>query len=94
MQHWFVYYKLDPASARAVEAGLRGMLAEVAAECGVRARLMRRAEGADGAVTLLEVYEGVERPETFEGALSSAVSRAGLPAELVAQRRIERFEDL
>ncbi|MCU0764895.1 MAG: DUF4936 family protein [Burkholderiaceae bacterium] len=94
MQHWFVYYKLDPASARAVEPALRAMLSRLAADCGVRARLLRRADGADGAVTLLEVYEGVERPETFDGSLSSALSRAALPATLVAQRRIERFEDV
>lgn len=94
MQHRFVYYKLDPASAQAIEPHLRRMLAEVAAACGVRARLMRRADGADGALTLLEVYEGIERPEVFDGTLSSAVSRAGLPAALVAQRRTECFEDI
>jgi hypothetical protein len=55
---------------------------------------MRRADAADGPVTLLEVYDGIEQPEAFEGALSAAVARAGLPAALVAQRRTERFEDL
>jgi hypothetical protein len=94
MQHWFVYYKLDPAAARGIEPRLRGMQAEIAAARGVRARLMRRADAADGPVTLLEVYDGIEQPEAFEGALSAAVARAGLPAALVAQRRTERFEDL
>jgi hypothetical protein len=70
------------------------MQAEVAAERGVRARLMRRADTADGSVTLLEVYEGVAQPGPFEQALSAAVARAGLPALLVEQRRTERFEDL
>jgi hypothetical protein len=94
MQHWFVYYKLAPSSARELEPRLRGMQAEVAAERGVQARLMRRADSAEGAVTLLEVYEGIAQPGPFEQALSAAVARAGLPAPLVEQRRTERFEDL
>jgi hypothetical protein len=94
MQHWFVYYKLDPSAAREIEPRLRDMQAEIAAARGVQARLMRRADAADGPVTLLEVYDGIEQPEAFEGALSAAVARAGLPAALVAQRRTERFEDL
>ena len=94
MQHWFVYYKLEPSAARDVAPRLRAMQQEVAGRAGVRSRLMRRADTADGPVTLLEVYEGIERPAAFEAALSAAVTRAGLPATLVAQRRTERFEDL
>ena len=93
MQHWFVYYKLDAASAREIEPRLRGMQAEIAAS-GVRARLMRRADSPDGPVTLLETYDGIGRPEAFEGTLAAAVARAGLPASLVAGRRTERFEEL
>jgi hypothetical protein len=93
MQHWFVYYKLDPSAARQVEPRLRAMQAEVAA-VGVPARLMRRADAPDGPVTLLEVYDGIDRPEAFEVALAAAVARAGLPDALVAERRTERFEDL
>ncbi len=94
MQHWFVYYKLDPPAARELEPRLRGMQREIATSRGVHARLMRRADVLDGPVTLLEVYEGIEEPEAFGDALSGAVARAGLPASLVAQRRTERFEDL
>ena len=94
MQHWFVYYKLDPAAAREIEPRLRGMQAEVAAAARVSARLMRRADVGGGAVTLLEVYDGIEQPQAFEGALSAALARAALPAGLLAQRRTERFEDL
>ena len=94
MQHWFVYYKLDPSAAREIEPRLCGMQREISAARGVRVRLMRRADVADGQVTLLETYDGIEQPEAFESALSAAVARAGLPAELVAQRRTERFEDL
>ena len=93
MQHWFIYYKLDPSAARQVEPRLRAMQAEIAA-CGVPARLMRRADVPDGPVTLLEVYDGIARPEAFEDALDAAVARAGLPDALLAQRRTERFEEL
>jgi hypothetical protein len=94
MQHWFVYYKLDPPTARAIESCVRGMQREIAAAGGVRARLMRRADGDGGPVTLMEVYDGIDRPETFAGVLEAAVARAGLPATLLAQRRAERFEEL
>lgn len=93
MQHWFVYYRLDPSAAARVEPSLRAMLAEIAAERGVRARLMRRADTTGGPVTLLEVYDGIRQPESFEASLAAAVARAGLPAAVVEQRRTERFEE-
>ena len=89
MQHWFVYYKLDPPTARAMEPCVRRMQREIAAAGGVQARLMRRTDSDDGPVTLLEVYDGIDRPETFAGLLEAAVARAGL----LAQRRAERFEE-
>ncbi len=93
MQHWFVYYKLDAAAAGEIEPRLRAMQARIATEGGVRARLMRRADTADGPLTLLEVYDGIGEPATFEASLAAAVARAGLPASLVGQRRTERFEE-
>jgi hypothetical protein len=94
MQHWFVYYKLDPTAARDLEPRLRRMQQHIAAASGVGTRLMRRADGDGSPATLLEVYDGIERPAMFEAALAAAVARAGLPAALVEQRRTERFEDL
>lgn len=94
MQHWFVYYKLDTTAARELEPRLRHMQREVAAASGVTARLMRRAEGGGGPATLLEVYDGISRPDLFETALGDALARAALPASLVEQRRTERFEEL
>jgi hypothetical protein len=94
MQHWFVYYRLDRAAAAEVEPRLRRMLSALAADCGVRARLMRRADRADGEVTLLEAYDGIDQPESFGRALGAAVQGAGLPASLLAQRRTERFEEI
>jgi len=93
MQHWFVYYKLEASVARDLDAHLRRMQHEVAAASGVRARLMRRADGDGGLATLLEVYDGIAKPAEFESTLATAVTRAGLPPSLLAQRRTERFED-
>lgn len=93
MQHWFVYYKLEPAMARELEPRLRDMQREVTAACGARARLLRRVEYAGSLATLLEVYDDISQPQAFGSALTSAVAAAGLPAHLVAQRRTEIFED-
>jgi hypothetical protein len=93
VQHWFVYYKLDRLTADDLEPRLRSMQRD-AASGDVRARLMRRADSADGLVTLMEVYDGIAEPAAFEGRLAAAVRRAGLPASLAAERKIERFEDL
>jgi hypothetical protein len=93
MKHWFVYYKLEDAVAHDLDARLRRMQHEVAAASGVRARLMRRADGDGGLATLLEVYDGIAEPAEFESTLATAVARAGLPPSLLAQRRTERFED-
>lgn len=93
MQRWFVYYKLDPAVARELEPRLRDMQRDVTAACGARARLLRRVEDAGRLTTLLEVYDDIAQPQAFGSALSSAVAAAGLPAQLVAQRRTEIFED-
>jgi hypothetical protein len=92
MQHWFVYYRLGAAEAQQLAPRLRRMLDEVAAATGVRTQLMRRADAAGGEVTLLEVYQGVGEPQSFEAQLAGAIARAGLPQSLRAQRRSERFE--
>jgi hypothetical protein len=94
MQHWFVYYKLDAPAIRDLEPRLRRMQHDAAAGIGVRTRLMRRVDSGDGPATLLEVYEGIARPDVFEAKLAAAVEGAALPASLVVQRRPERFEDL
>lgn len=92
MQYWFVYYKLDRTAASELEPRVRLMQQEVGAATGVQTKLMRRAD-RDEATTLLEVYERVAEPSEFNRALAAAIDRAALPAQLVAQRRIERFEE-
>jgi len=93
MQHWFVYYKLDAATAPALAPRLRELLREVAAATGVRGRLMRRADESGERVTLMEVYDGIAQPQAFAAEFDRVTARVRLPAALLAQRRVERFED-
>jgi hypothetical protein len=94
MQHCFIYYKIEAAAAGDLAPRLRAMLQDVATATGARTRLLRRADGSDGAVTLLEVYEGIAAPQVFAKALAAALRRADLPQSLLAQRRVEKFEDV
>jgi hypothetical protein len=92
MEHWYVYYKL-PESARAETiARVRRMQGVLAAEVG-DTRLIERTDSGD-MLTFMEVYEGIDAPSRFGAALEDAVLRSGLPDELRAARRIERFREI
>lgn len=93
MQHWYVYYKLPPAQYAAVTGRVRSMQDRLALEGGVRTRLLERTEQAE-TTTVMEVYEDIVEPGRFAQLLDAAVHDAGLPAEVVAARRVERFRDL
>lgn len=94
MQHWYVYYKLPRARYAETAARVGAMLDEIARTTSVRARLLRRAGEESNDVTLMEQYERIADPHGFAAALDAAVRGAGLAADVVAQRRIERFEEL
>jgi hypothetical protein len=92
MQYWYVYYKVGAAEADAICARVRKMIESLPAGAP-RARLLRRADGGDE-VTLMEVYEPVADARAFAAVLAQAWAASGLPPELLARRRVERFEDL
>lgn len=93
MQHWYVYYKLTPAERDALREPVRHMQEQVARASGARTRLLERTERDEaGMATVMEVYEGIDDAGRFARQLDAAV-RAHLPAEHVAARRIERFQD-
>lgn len=89
-ENWYVYY---PAPSATALPALRGMLDTLIAGSGVRARLEERVERGS-TPTWMEVYEGIRDPDTFEAALAAAVRASGLPQELTAVRRVERFRML
>jgi hypothetical protein len=91
MEHWFVYYKVSAAQAAALAPRLHDMIEELGSANRVHGRLLRRADERGDQVTLMETYDGIVEPAAFGAALDGAVVRAGLPSDLVAARRIERF---
>lgn len=93
MQHWYVYYKLPRAQAAQIAARVRLMQDALAAAAPVRGRLLRRVDDDGQTMTLMEQYDRIDDPADFESRLARAVAAAGLSAEIVAQRRVERFED-
>lgn len=92
MEHWYVYYKLPAVARMQTIACVQRMQDALASEVGV-ARLVERTD--DGTTrTFMEIYERIKAPGRFAAALDAAVSRSGLPTELRAARRTERFRDL
>ena len=84
---YYVWYRLagDACEAR---AAVTAMMLDVACECGVVGRLMKR---ADDPVTWMEVYEAIEDPSGFEHALAEALARHGAQAYADGGRHVERF---
>ena len=91
MQHWYVYYKLEPAERDAMRARVRRMQDDLARSAAVSVRLLERTEQGE-TTTMMEVYEDIADADGFGRALDAAV-RAHLPDSRVAARRIERFRD-
>jgi hypothetical protein len=84
---YFVWYKLagDACEAR---AAVTAMMLDVAMECGVVGRLLKR---ADDPATWMEVYEAVDDPAHFEDALAHALDRHGASLFADGGRHVERF---
>lgn len=89
VEHWYVYY---PAPAAGLLDTVRAMQRELAAARGVETRLEQRIGAATP--TWMEVYENVRDPSSFDRALAAALAASGLPPEMHALRRVERFRPL
>ncbi|MCX8005375.1 MAG: DUF4936 family protein [Burkholderiaceae bacterium] len=93
MQHWYVYYKVSATEADLAVACARRIFEALPAD-GPPARLLRRTEAASAELTFMEAYGPIAEPATFADTLQRAIARSGLPAALLARRRLERFEDV
>ena len=80
--NYYVYYRLDPASAEASRAKVEAIFRAIERELGVRGRWMRR---RDDASTYMEVYEGVRDAGAFEALLEKEGAQLGVA------RKVERF---
>ena len=84
---YYVWYKVagDACEAR---SAVTAMMLDVAIDCGVVGRLMKR---ADDPQTWMEVYEGVDDAGEFEASLNEAIARHGAQAYADGGRHVERF---
>lgn len=80
--NYYVYYKLDPASAEASRARVQAIFDAIERDHGIRGRWMRR---RDDPATFMEVYEGVRDATAFEALLAREGERLGV------ERKVERF---
>jgi hypothetical protein len=88
--HWFVYYKVAAADADACVAAARQVQARLCERlAGLHAELLRRpGSGADGCVTLMETYRGIDADLMAE---VEAAAQAALQRWTVGARHHERF---
>jgi len=82
MNHYYVYYKLNPERVAELRGMVERLFQEIERQCGVRGRWMRR---RDDPTTYMEVYEEVKDATAFEALLE----REG--AKLGVARKLERF---
>jgi len=80
--NYYVYYKLEPARANELRAGIERLFGAIERETGVRGRWMRR---RDDPATYMEVYEGIRNEQAFEALLDREARGLGL------ERKLERF---
>jgi hypothetical protein len=80
--NYYVYYRLDPASAGSSRPKVQAIFDAIERGVGVRGRWMRR---RDDASTFMEVYEGVQDAEAFEALLATEGACLGV------ERKVERF---
>lgn len=84
---FYVWYRVagDACEAR---AAVTAMMLDLAENCGVVGRLMKR---ADDPSTWMEVYESVDDPPSFEHALALAVAQHDAVLFADGGRHVERF---
>jgi len=88
MVHYYVYYRVDPASLPRVTQAVAALFESIERLTGVRGLWMRR---RDDPATCMEVYDGVGDERAFEAALADLTrSWAGLGLE----RHLECFLDV
>jgi len=88
---YYIYYRVDPATAAASEARIRELLTEVLKTTGVRGHLMKKRNEPN---LWMEVYENVANEAKFEWELAEAVEHLKVQELLLpgTPRHIECFQ--
>lgn len=92
MLGYYIYYRVESARAAELESRVRAMQAALAADTGIRGRLMRK---RGEPLLWMEVYEGVGSAEAFERALERLAREHGVADALQpgSLRRTECFSE-
>lgn len=85
--NYYVWYRLAGNACEARSA-VTAMMLDVAEDCGVVGRLMKR---ADDPATWMEIYEAIDDPAAFEHTLAEAAARHDALSYADGGRHVERF---
>ncbi len=88
----YVYYRVKPQAAEALQKKVRAMQAQLAAQHAVAVALKRRPEEKNGEQTWMETY--LAAPQDFSATLDAAAAAAGLAELTSGPRHSEIFVDL
>lgn len=96
MRELFVYYRVRPTDAQAVRGAVHAMQAQLRARHpALIARLLHRADSADGDQTWMEVYttDPARAPQGVDAELQAAIDAAAIVLQpwLAGPRRTEVF---
>jgi hypothetical protein len=92
MRHYYIYYRIQPEFAPAIESAIQRMQLEIKAQLGIAGRLLKK---RDDPALWMEVYENVAENAAFEDVLRSAESATNIAGLLDpgSKRHIECFQD-
>lgn len=88
----YIYYRVLPVNAAALQLKLAAMQSELSQDHGVVTGLKRRPEVKDGRETWMEIYQNV--PAGFDALLAQALERADAAALIEGPRHTEIFVDV
>lgn len=78
MLHYYIYYRVQPEHRAAVDTAVKQIQTDIAANCGVNGRLLKKRDEPN---LWMEIYEYVSST-AFEEVLALAENKAGIAALL------------
>jgi len=92
MRHYYIYYRIQPKFASAIESAIQRMQLEIKAQLGIAGRLLKK---RDDPALWMEVYENVAENAAFEEVLRLVETETNIVSLLDpgSKRHIECFQD-